>query len=325
LYVPISAAGFTGVYCPSGCFRQNRRCILFYMISNQPSRTAEYMALFRAVETAEPPGRRLFDDPYAIPLLSGALKALAAIARISVIGKVVPAFLDFGWPCTRSSGVVRTRLIDDMVREAIHAGAQQFVLLGAGFDSRAYRLEEARGIRIFEVDHPATQTAKLERLKPRLGRSPENVHYVEVDFEKDNLECKLSEAGFDGTVAAVALWEGVVSYLSEPAVYANLGILARLLAPHSRLILTYVDKAAIDGSAVFRGARRWKSRVGRSGEPFLFGFDPATLAQTVLQYGFLLESDISTADAARRYRTANGRIESGSELYRVASMIRAEG
>src|ERR1700722_1559108 len=119
------------------------------MLTHQPSRTAEYMALFRAVETAEPPGRRLFEDPYAIPLLSGSLKFLAAVARISVIGKLVPAFLDLGWPYTRSSGVVRTRLIDDLVREAIHAGAQQLVLLGAGFDSRAYRLKEAKGIYTF--------------------------------------------------------------------------------------------------------------------------------------------------------------------------------
>ncbi len=282
------------------------------------------MALFRAVETAEPPGRRLFDDPYAVPLLSGTLKALAAIARISVIGKLVPAFLDFGWPYTRSSGVVRTRLIDDMVREAIQAGAQQFVLLGAGFDSRAYRLKEAKGMRTFEVDHPATQRAKLERLKPKLGHPPENVHFVEVDFEKDNLECKLSEAGFDSKIPRVVLWEGVVSYLSETAVGANLGVLARLLAPDSRLILTYVHKGAIDDSVAFRSARRWKSWVGRSGEPFIFGFDPATLAQTLLQYGFLLQSDVSTAEAARHYCTANGRIESGSELYRVANMIRAE-
>jgi methyltransferase (TIGR00027 family) len=298
--------------------------ILFYMISTQPSRTAEYMALFRAVETAEPPSRRLFDDPYAIPLLSGTLKALAAIARISVIGKLVPAFLDFGWPYTRSSGVVRTRLIDDMVREAIQAGARQLVLLGAGFDSRAYRLEEARGMRIFEVDHPATQRAKLQRLKSKLEHLPENVHFVEIDFEKDNLASKLSEAGFDCKIPAVVLWEGVVSYLSEPAVYANLGVLARLLASHSRLILTYVHKGAIDDSVMFRSARRWKSWVGRSGEPFIFGFDPATLAQTLLEYGFQLQNDVSTAEAASHYCTANGRIESGSELYRVASMVRTE-
>jgi methyltransferase (TIGR00027 family) len=293
------------------------------MLDNQPSRTAEYMALFRAVETAEPPDRRLFEDPYAIPLLSGTLKVLAEIARISVIGKLVPAFLDFGWPYTRSSAVVRTRLIDDQVREAIHAGARQLVLLGAGFDSRAYRLAETRDLQIFEVDYPATQRAKRERLKPGLQHPAENVHFVEVDFEKDNLELKLKETGFDEKTPAVVLWEGVVSYLSERAVDANLFVLASLLVPPSRLILTYVHKGALDGSQKFQGARRWKSWVGRSGEPFIFGFDPATLADYLRPRGFLLQSDVSTAEAAGRYCGSTGRKETGAELYRVATMIRA--
>lgn len=291
------------------------------MCEHRPSRTAEYMALFRAVETAERPDRRLFEDPYAIPLLSGAIKTLAQIAQVSLVGRLVRAFLDFGWPYTRSSGVVRTRLIDDLVCRSMHAGAQQMVLLGAGFDSRAYRLDETRGIRTFEVDHPATQRAKRERLKAMLERPPENVHYVEVDFENDDLESKLREAGFDESVPALVLWEGVVSYLSEPAVNTNLVLLSRLLALRSRLILTYMHKGALDGSVMFQGSKRWKSWVRRSGEPFIFGFDPATLANTLSQFGFQLESDVSTADAARYYAT-NGRIESGSELYRVASMIR---
>jgi len=146
---------------------------------------------------------------------------------------------------------------------------------------------------------------------------------AEVDFEKDNLEFKLKEAGFDEKTPAVVLWEGVVSYLSEPAVDANLVVLARLLAPHSRLILTYVHRGALDGSQKFQGARRWKSWVGRSGEPFIFGFDPATLADYLRPRGFLLQSDVSTAEAAGRYCASTGRKETGSELYRVATMIRA--
>jgi methyltransferase (TIGR00027 family) len=293
------------------------------MRHHQPSRTAEYMALFRAVETAEHPGRRLFEDPYAIPFLSGTLRALAQIAQISGIGRLVRAFLDLGWPYTRSSGVVRTRLIDDLVCYSVHAGARQLVLLGAGFDSRAFRLDESRHIPTFEVDHPATQKAKRERLQRILERPPENVHFVEVDFEKDNLELKLKAAGFDEKVPAVVLWEGVVSYLSESAVNANLLVLGRLLAPNSRLILTYVHKGALDGSGTFRSSRRWASWVKRSGEPFIFGFDPATLANTLSPFGFQLETDLSTADAATYYCSTNGRIESGSELYRVASMVRS--
>jgi len=289
----------------------------------QPSRTAEYMALFRAVETFENPRRRLFEDPFATALLSGNLKLFAEMARVPILRRLLRGVLDVGWPYTRSSGVVRTRSIDDLVRDAIRCGTKQLVLLGAGFDSRAYRLEEARNIRTFEVDHPATQRAKRERLGRRLGSIPDGVHFVEVNFERDDLELKLKQVGFDERIPAVVLWEGVVSYLSEPAVAANMAVLARLLAPASRLILTYVHRGAVDGSVEFPGSRRWKSWVGRSGEPFIFGFDPATLAEEVARYGFLLQSDVSTAEAAQHYCGLNGRRESGSELYRIASMSRA--
>src|ERR1039457_810539 len=90
-----------------------------FRTGDRPSRTAEYMALFRAVETAEPADRGLFDDPYAAPLLTGSLKALAEFARLPVVGRLATHFLDLGWPRTRSSAVVRTRLIDDLVRQEI--------------------------------------------------------------------------------------------------------------------------------------------------------------------------------------------------------------
>ena len=281
------------------------------------------MALFRAVETAQVPGRRFYQDPYALPLLSGSLWGLAQIARMPILGRLVPAFLDLGWPYTRSSAVVRTRLIDDLVREPLRAGIQQMVLLGAGFDSRAYRLEETRAVQTFEVDHPATQLAKRERLERSLKLPVPNLHFVEVDFEKDSLESRLEEAGFAHNAPAVVVWEGVVSYLSHAAVHANLQVLSRLLAPGSRLIFTFVHQGALDGSLQFRGSRRWKAWVQRSGEPFIFGFDPTRLAEVLGHYGFLLDTDVSTAEAARHYCTNNDRNESGSELYRVASMTRA--
>ena len=291
------------------------------MRSHSPSRTAEYMALFRAVESAEPPRRRLFEDPYAVALLRGALKALAEFARWPIAGRTVSAFLDLGWPSTRSSGVVRTRMIDDLVRDAIARGARQLVLLGAGFDSRAFRLPEARTLAVFEVDHPATQKAKLERLA-RLGPPPANISFVEADFERDHLDGLLCQAGFDRSTPAAVVWEGVVSYLTAAAVEANLSLLARLLAPSSRLVFTYVDKAALDGSASFHGAWRWKSWVRFRGEPFLFGFDPATLAGHLCSHGFRLESDCSTAEGAAFYCAPHGRKESGSPMYRVAAALR---
>ena len=281
------------------------------------------MALFRAVETAERADRRLFDDPLAAAFLPGRLKALAAFARLPAIGRLATYFLDLGWPRTRSSAVVRTRLIDDLVRQAIRSGARQALLLGAGFDSRPYRLEELRGVPLFEVDHPSTQRAKRQRLQTHLGPLPGNVHFAPVDFEKDDLETTLMHAGSDTTVATVAVWEGVVSYLTPAAVDQSFRTLARILSEGSHLIFSYVHQGALDGSVAFREARRWKSSVRSSGEPFIFGFDPAGLADYLRPRGFALVSDVSTAEAAKSYCEPLHRNEPGSELYRIAAAQRA--
>jgi len=295
------------------------------MKDQRSSRTAEYMAFFRLLESIEPAERRLFTDPYALPLLAGPLKTVARIARFPLAGSVVRAILELGWPYTRSSGVIRTRAIDDLVSDAIRSGAGQLVLLGAGFDSRAYRLPEATRITSFEVDHPATQRTKRERLGALTGQLNANVQFVPVDFEKDDLESKLIQAGFDRAIPTVVLWEGVISYLTRSAVEGTFALLGRLLAPTSHLIFTYVHQAALDGSRVFRGARRWKSWVRFSGEPFVFGFDPDALPATLRSFGFILRSDESTEQTGQRYCAPLGRKEPGSELYRVASAVRAKG
>ena len=280
------------------------------------------MALFRAVESAESADRRLFDDPYAAAFLTGRLKALATFARLPAVGRLATYFLDLGWPRTRSSAVVRTRLIDDLVRQAVYNGARQGMLLGAGFDSRPYRLEELRGVALFEVDHPSTQNAKRQRLQAHRGPLPANVRFVPVDFEKDDLETTLLDAGFDPAAATVAVWEGVVSYLTAAAVDQNFRTLARVLAPGSQLIFSYVHQGALDGSVAFREARRWKSSVRSSGEPFLFGFHPGALADYLRPRGFALLSNVSTAQAARSYCEPLRRSEPGSELYRIAAAQR---
>jgi methyltransferase (TIGR00027 family) len=286
------------------------------------SQTAQYIAFCRALETQEKPARRLFDDPYAFALLSGPYRMFARLAHLPILGKLVYAILDLGWPYTRSSGVVRTRAIDDLVRDAIRSGARQLVLLGAGFDSRGCRLEEAGKITVFEVDHPATQQVKKERLKTCMDRLPANIRYVAVDFERDNLEAKLAESGYDPATPAIAVWEGVISYLTESAVQGTFAVLARLLAPSSFLIFTYTHKGALDGSKAFPGARRWRSWSSVSDEPFIYGLNPDTLAEMLKPYRFLLQSDASTAEIARRYCPPLGRREPGNRAYRVATATR---
>ena len=211
--------------------------------------------------------------------------------------------------------------IDKMVQEALTDGATQLVLLGAGYDSRAYRLPLAHDVTVFEVDHPSTQRAKRARLDVS-GASVEHVRFVGVDFELDDVAGRLADAGFDKKTRSILVWEGVISYLSASAVDENFELLSGICSPGSRLIFTYVDGRALDGSMDFEEARRWKGWVRLNGEPFVFGFHPDQLASYLSERGFRLDSDRSTAEVARGYRTELGRVEQGSDLYRVAEATR---
>ena len=282
------------------------------------------MALFRALESARPASERLFADPYAAQACS-----LTDLASASGAGR--PASRDGGryaqrsivWPGTRSSGVVRTRLIDDLVDEDLAAGVRQFVLLGAGLDSRPYRLDSARRAEVFEVDHPATQQVKRSRLGTVAQGRAQHVRFVAVDFERHDLGAALLAAGFDTHQATVVLWEGVVSYLTTTAVEHTLATIADLTCSSSRLVFTYWRRSALEGSLRSAEAERWMARVRRSGEPFVFGFEPEEVGSYLRPFGFALEVNISTAEAARRYPQAVVRRESGSWLYYVASATRS--
>ncbi|MBV8092293.1 MAG: class I SAM-dependent methyltransferase [Acetobacteraceae bacterium] len=153
------------------------------MRADRPSRTAEQNAAFRAAESARPPGVRLFDDPYAARLLPTSLRMLAWISSVPIVGRGLIWFVDARWPGARSSIIARTRLIDEWLCEAVGAGVEQVVLLGAGFDSRAWRLPALAVVRVFEVDHPATSAEKRRRLAG-LGADLAHVRFVPVDFDR---------------------------------------------------------------------------------------------------------------------------------------------
>src|SRR5262249_56996309 len=129
------------------------------MQGREASRTAEYMALFRALESARPAERRLFEDRFATAFLRPRFRFVVGLARLPLVGRLVPAFMDHRWPGARTSGVARTRFIDDMVEANLTSGMAQVVLLGAGFDARPYRIAAMAKAAVFEVDHPATSAA----------------------------------------------------------------------------------------------------------------------------------------------------------------------
>ncbi len=208
------------------------------------------------------------------------------------------------------------RLIDDVL-DGLDAGVAQIVILGAGFDSRAHRLGALAGRTVFEVDHPATQAAK-RAVVDRIGLRDSNVVYVPVDFEHDPLDARLEAAGFDRRMPALFLWEGVTNYLTPEAVDETLATIRGLSTTGGVLVFTYVHAGALDGSVYFPEAWRWTKAVEMSGEPWIFGLRPETLAEFLHDRGYSLTSDVSTAEAGERWFPERGRREQGSALYHVA-------
>jgi len=285
-------------------------------MQNRASRTAEQVALFRALETARGHDK-VFDDPFAVRFLTGGHRALARLARIRPLGLRLSKIIDTRWPGPRPSAVARTRLIDDLVVDALAAGARQVLLLGAGYDSRAYRLPGIDRVPVFEADHPATQAVKQRLIRGAVRPDRRrHVRFVPVDLLAEDLATALRDNGFARLEPTVIVWEGVTNYLTAAAVDATLRGLADLTATGSRLIFTYVDRRVLDGG--FPEAGEWHAAVRGMGEPWTFGFDPAALPGYLADRGMRLALDMSTRDAAERYLQPRGRDEPAATFYRVA-------
>src|SRR5262245_50064273 len=287
------------------------------MQGREASRTAEYMALFRALESARPAERRLFEDRFARALLRPRLRFVVGLARLPLVGRFVPAFIDHRWPGARTSGVARTRFIDDGVEANLTSGTDQVVILGAGFDARAYRVAALAQAAVFEVDHPATSAAKRRLVEAALGAMPSHVHLVTIDFNTEPLPSTMSTAGFDPTRRTLFVWEGVTNYLVEDTVDATLRWCASAAAG-STVVFTYVDRHVLDAPEAFEGTAKLFATLSESGERWTFGIEPSHLSGFVARRGLVLDEDVGAVDYRARYfgRVASGM--RGYEFYRVA-------
>jgi methyltransferase (TIGR00027 family) len=188
-----------------------------------------------------------------------------------------------------------------MLLAAVRSGITQLVLLGAGYDSRAFRFaRELEVVRIFEVDHPGTQ-ARKKRLLARAGRkAPANVCFIPVDFTRQCFKAALAQHGFSPAKKTLFLWEGVSYYLPQPVVEDVLDFVAGC-GPGSSIVFDYATRAFVDGdTSTFGGKQvaRWLERIG---EPFLFGLDATETGAFLQARGLQLVSDLCPADQERSY------------------------
>jgi methyltransferase (TIGR00027 family) len=174
------------------------------------------------------------------------------------------------------------------------------VFVGAGYDSRAFRQKALAGVRIIEVDHPATQARKKRIVQDVFGELPKNVDYVSLDATRGDLRL-LTQHGFDRAVKAVFVVEGVLWYLPPEVVADILRAIAEVAAPGSQVIFDHILPGVVDGSCDLEGAKKHRAYCAKRGEPILWGVEPGELASFLKPLGLKLVDDIDHATLAARY------------------------
>ncbi|WP_067900440.1 SAM-dependent methyltransferase [Nocardia vaccinii] len=274
------------------------------------SGTAVGPMLIAAAEQWFPAERRLVDDDLAAAMLPGALRAAL---RPRPLRRWLVSLTDREAPGLWNSIACRKRYIDDRLAEAIDAGIEAVVLLGAGFDTRGYRV--AARIADFEVDTPGNLDVKRRRMP-----LPDNVVQVPIDFETEDLGAVLTAHGHRPGTRTMYVWEGVTQYLTEPAVRATLDCLSGA-ASGSRLAFTYVRKDFLDGTRLY-DAPRMRRRLVERERIWRYGLNPGDVAQLLAEYGWGEAEQVGPEEYLSRYVRPAGRSGPVSAIERCVFAIR---
>ena len=274
------------------------------------SRTAALAALARASACLEPREIRA-QDHLARRFVDGRMRWL----RLPLLRRVALHAYTRRLPGAYGLVIARTRRIDEFVQAELAAGAAQLVVLGAGYDSRAYRFQDAlAGRPVFEVDAPAILERKRARVTRILGEPPANVRYVPIDFDRETVEGPLLAAGYDPARRSVFVWEGVTFYLTAEAVERVLRLVATRSGPESAIVFDYLFRSVVDGSSQAFGAKKSLEFVRRRGEPFTFGLEERALQPRLADLGLRLESNLLPDEIEARYLDPYAK---QSHVYRV--------
>jgi methyltransferase (TIGR00027 family) len=260
------------------------------MRQGKPSRTAGFVALNRALGDLAPrvPG---FSDPVAVQFLSEQWRKRVERARVSLASGARTSPYPFWQRPMGTYLQFRTVILDRALASSLPPAAslpvEQLVILGAGLDSRAWRLDSLKDTVVFEVDFPSSQAYKRERAAA-VPNKAKWVRFVAIDFERDQLAPILRAAGFDPTKPTFWLWEGVTMYLRPEAVSANLGAIAALSAPGSRITLTYLRKK--------KGRAPRNFVLALIGEPLRSAFSPGEITDLAKSHGWNRIQDSNVQD-----------------------------
>lgn len=275
--------------------------------------SAETVAALRALALYDTGLATPCRDAYAVRFLQKKSQLLLKFGPNALLRALIEKFSPGSYGFT----VARTRHFDAALLDGLRAGVTQVVILGAGYDSRAFRFaDQLRGVRVFELDHPGTQARKLRMLKDANTEIPENVTFVGIDFARQSFRNVLPRHGFRADAKTLFLWEGVSYYLRVEAVKDVLGFVAAC-PPGSSIVFDYALQSFVDGdTSTYGGAAvaRWLKKIG---EPFLFGLQPAAAERFLAKCGLRVGSHVGPADLERLYLAKQRHDETGRSLGHV--------
>ncbi|HEX3780052.1 MAG TPA: SAM-dependent methyltransferase [Pseudonocardiaceae bacterium] len=256
----------------------------------------------------------LIEDKLAARMLPGALRPIVTLSRWSGLRRFIRNKAENHTPGIWSNMLCRKRYIDDKVLEAVAGGISRLVILGAGLDTRAYRLPELATAKVFEVDQPINIDRKRARLLKVFNGIPAHVSLVPIDFRTQHLGEVLASAGYEPDQPTVFVWEGVTQYLTEEAIDATGKFLAGA-APGSRLVFTYVQENFLTGQTLYGAQAAYLDFVVRRGL-WQFGLAPAAVEEFLGRYGWQEIEQAGSAEYTDRYLRPNNRLLATTELER---------
>jgi methyltransferase (TIGR00027 family) len=226
---------------------------------------------------------------------------------------------------TYATVVIRTRYTEDALETAVGRGARQYVIVGAGMDSFALRRPAfGREVEVFEVDHPATQEFKLQRLRDRGVELPHGLHFIAADLSVEPLGSALERSSFRRDTLAFFSWLGVTSYLTREANLATLREIASCAAAGSQLVFTYIDQREFDPDTASPETKRIRAALDEAGEPWVSGFSPPLLEDELDALGLTLLEDLAGDELRARY-SASGNDDLVPVSYMHIARARAGG
>jgi len=257
------------------------------MKSDEPSHMALMVAGQRAAHQLLDHGA-ILNDPYAVRILGehkdSVLQALINHPLASV---------------GRLFAVARSRIAEDALSKAVGRGTRQLVILGAGLDTFAFRNPHADRVTIFEVDHPATQAWKRQRLTAAKLAPPPWLSFVPVDFEREDLQQMLGSSGFQRTSAAFFTWLGVVPYLTRDAIDDTLSYIGSI--PDAEVVFDYMEPPEAFSNEIREVVTERTEQLEKTEERWVSRFEPAGIAATLRSHGFDSIEDISFQQIVSRF------------------------